>query len=524
MSKLASVAMAALMTLASGTVSLAQSAPEAPAGGAAKVVQQVREYRVQHEGEIVRELAEFLAIPNVANDEANIQKNAARLVEMLKVRGVETELLPIAGRGPVVFGNLMSPGAKHTVIFYAHYDGQPVDAAAWTDGKPFEPALRDNSIEAGGKRIPFPDATAGVAGYKDDWRIYARSASDDKSPIVAILAAIDALRAQKIPIGVNVKMIFEGEEEAGSTNLERTLQAHKDLLGADLLLTCDGPVHPSGRPLIFFGARGDVGLDVTVYGPVRALHSGHYGNWAPNPAMELSRLLASMTDANGRVTIPGYYDDVIPLSALEKEWLAKMPDNDAELASSLGIAKPDGGGRKLVELLQQPSLNIRGLSSAYVGTHAQNVVPDKAEASIDARLVKGEDPRKKSEQIIGFIRAQGYFVVDHEPTMDERRAHALIAKIVDEGGYRASRTAMDLPVSKAMIGLVQSATDGRAVIAPGLGGSVPMYIFEDIGLPWIGVPIVNYDNHQHSSDENLRLGHFWNGVELYGAILAGLEW
>jgi acetylornithine deacetylase/succinyl-diaminopimelate desuccinylase-like protein len=525
---MAVVVAGAAFWLASGRASSAQSVQGAASGGAARVVRQVREYRMSHERAIVRELAEFLAIPNVASDELNIQRNAARLVEMLKMRGIETELLPILGRGPVVFGKLMTPGAKRTVIFYAHYDGQPVDAAAWTDGKPFEPALRDNAIEAGGKRIPFPDGgvgdAAGASVCKDDWRIYARSASDDKSPIVAILAAIDALRAEKIPIGVNVKMIFEGEEEAGSTNLERTMQAHKDLLGADLLITCDGPVHPSGRPMLFFGARGDVGLDVTVYGPVRALHSGHYGNWAPNPAMELSRLLASMADANGRVTIPGYYDDVVPLSALEKEWLAKMPDNDAELASSLGIAKPDGGGKKLVELLQQPSLNVRGLNSAYVGTHAQNVVPDKAEASIDARLVKGEDPRKKSEQIVGFIRAQGYFVVDHEPTMDERRAHALIAKIVDEGGYRASRTAMDLPMSKAMIGLMQSATDGRAVIAPGLGGSVPMYIFEDLGLPWIGLPIVNYDNHQHSSDENLRLGHFWNGMEMYGAVLAGLEW
>jgi acetylornithine deacetylase/succinyl-diaminopimelate desuccinylase-like protein len=283
-------------------------------------------------------------------------------------------------------------------------------------------------------------------------------------------------------------------------------------------------VHPSGRPLIFFGNRGDVGLDITVYGPVRALHSGHYGNWAPNPAMELSRLLAAMKDANGSVLIDGYYDDVVPLSPLEKEWLAKMPDNDAELERELGIAKPEGGGNKLVELLQQPSLNIRGLSSAYVGEHAQNVVPDKAEASIDARLVKGEDPRKKYEQIVGFIRKQGYFVVDREPTMDQRRSHALIAKIVDEGGYRASRTAMDLPVSKAMIQLVQDATEGETVIAPGLGGSVPMYIFEDLGMPWIGVPIVNYDNHQHSSDENLRLGHLWNGIELYAAILADLDW
>jgi acetylornithine deacetylase/succinyl-diaminopimelate desuccinylase-like protein len=240
--------------------------------------------------------------------------------------------------------------------------------------------------------------------------------------------------------------------------------------------------------------------------------------------MGLSRLLASMKDANGRVLIEGYYDDVAPLSPLEKQSLAKMPANDVELEHELGIAKPEGGGEKLVELLQLPSLNIRGVNSAYVGERAQNVVPDKAEASIDARLVKGEDPHRKFEQIAGFIRKQGYFVIDREPTMEERRSHALIAKVVDEGGYRASRTPMDLPVSKAMIQLVQDATDGRAVIAPGLGGSVPMYIFEDIGLPWIGVPIVNYDNHQHSSDENLRLGNLWNGMELYGAILADLDW
>jgi acetylornithine deacetylase/succinyl-diaminopimelate desuccinylase-like protein len=518
------MASVAVFLIAAG-VSGAQNPAARPRIAAEQVAQQVREYRLGHEDRIVRELTEFLAIPNVASDTASIQKNAARLMEMLEARGVETHLLPIAGRGPVVFGKLATPEAKRTVIFYAHYDGQPVDAAAWTDGKPFEPALRDAAIEAGGKRVPFPENSATQpAVYKDDWRIYARSASDDKSPIVALLAALDALRAKRIPLGVNLKVIFEGEEEAGSTNLQRTLELHKNLLGADLLITGDGPVHPSGRPLIFFGNRGDIGLDITVYGPVRALHSGHYGNWAPNPAMELSRLLAAMKDASGRVLIDGYYDDVVPLSALEKDWLAKMPDNDAELGRELGIAKPEGGGEKLVELLQLPSLNIRGLSSAYVGEHAQNVVPDRAEASIDARLVKGEDPPKKYEQIVGFIRKQGCFVVDHEPTMEERRAHALIAKVVDEGGYRASRTAMDLPVSKAMIQLVQDATEGKAVIAPGLGGSVPMYIFEDLGMPWIGVPIVNYDNHQHSSDENLRLGHLWNGVELYAAILADLDW
>jgi acetylornithine deacetylase/succinyl-diaminopimelate desuccinylase-like protein len=500
-------------------------AQKPPAPAPAQVAQAVRDYRMDNEDRVIRELSEFLSIPNIASDTPNIQKNAARLVEMLEARGIETHLLPITGRGPVVFGKLIIPEAKRTVIFYAHYDGQPVDPAAWTDGKPFEPVLRDAAIEAGGKRIPFPENTAKHhAAYNDDWRLYARSSSDDKSPIVALLAAIDALRAKNIPLGVNLKVIFEGEEEAGSPNLQRTLELHKNLLGADLLITADGPAHQSGRPLVFFGNRGEIDLDITVYGPVRALHSGHYGNWAPNPAMELSRLLASMKDTDGRVLIDGYYDDVTPMGDVEKKALAEMPANDADLERELGIAKPEGGGKKLVELIQQPSLNIRGLRSAYVGEHSQNVVPDTAEASLDARLVKGEDPEKKFEEIAAFIRKQGYYVIDHEPTMQERRAQPLIAKVVYGGGYRAARTPMNLPVSRALVQVVQGATGNTTVVAPTLGGSVPMYIFEDLGLPWIGVPIVNYDNHQHSSDENLRLGHFWRGMEIYGAILADLNW
>jgi len=514
-----------VVVLSIGLFSCAAFAQKATPPSPAQVVQEIRDYRMDNEDRIIRELSEFLAIPNIASDTPNIQKNAARLVEMLEARGIETHLLPISGRGPVVFGKLISAEAKRTVIFYAHYDGQPVDPAAWTDGKPFEPVLRDDAIEAGGKRIPFPENNGKHrAIYNDNWRIYARSSSDDKSPIVALLGAIDALRAKKIPLGVNLKLILEGEEEAGSTNLQRTLELHKNLLGADLLITADGPVHQSGRQLIFFGNRGEIDMDITVYGPVRALHSGHYGNWAPNPAMELSRLLASMKDVDGRVLIDGYYDDVTPLGDVEKKALMEMPANDADLERELGIAKPEGGGKKLVELIQEPSLNIRGLRSAYVGERSQNVVPDMAEASLDARLVKGENPQKKFEQIAEFIRKQGYYIIDREPTMEERRSHPLIARVVYGGGYRATRTPMDLPVSKALVQVVQAATGNITVVAPTLGGSVPMYIFEDLGLPWIGVPIVNYDNHQHSSDENLRLGHFWRGMEIYGAILADLNW
>jgi len=489
------------------------------------VVEEVHAYRLANEDRIIRELCEFLSIPNLASDTHNIQKNAERLKEMLEARGVETHLLSIENRGPVVFGKFDTLGATRTVIFYAHYDGQPVVASEWTEKAPFEPILRDKAMEAGGQRIPFPDASKNPDAYQPDWRIYARSASDDKSPIVAILTALDALRAANISLAVNLKFVFEGEEEAGSRHLEETLRLHKNLLKADLLITGDGPVHQSGRPLVFFGNRGDIGFNVTVYGPIRSLHSGHYGNWAPNPAMQLAQLLASMKDENGRVLIPGYYDDVAPLPPLEKSALDAMPANDADLQRELGIAKPDGNKKKLVEFLQEPSLNIRGLRSGNVGELANNVVPDKAEASLEARLVKGEDPHKKLDQITAFVQQKGFFVIDHEPTLEERRQHPRVAKIVpDEFGYRASRTPMDLPVSKTVVKVMQQATNNQTIVTPMLGGSVPMYIFEDLGLPWIGVPIVNYDNHQHAADENLRLGNLFDGIDTYAALLADLDW
>jgi acetylornithine deacetylase/succinyl-diaminopimelate desuccinylase-like protein len=232
-----------------------------------------------------------------------------------------------------------------------------------------------------------------------------------------------------------------------------------------------------------------------------------------------------MKSSDGRVLIEGFYDDVTPLGKVEKKALAEMPDNDAELERELQFGMPEGGGKRLVELLQLPSLNIRGLRSAYVGEQAQNIVPDKAEAALDVRLVKGEDPDKKFEQVLAHIRKQGFYVTADVPTKEERLSHPYVVRVEkDAWSYRASRTSMELPASEALVHLVQDAAGGNAVIAPTLGGSVPMYIFEDLGLPWIGVPIVNYDNHQHSSDENLRLGQFWRGIEEYGAILADLNW
>lgn len=499
----------------------AGAAKQAGPASAAAIAEQVRDYRKAHEAAILAEFTKLLAIPNIATDTANIERNATSIVAMLERRGFSTQPLGIPGRGPVIFAQIKTPGAAHTLIIYAHYDGQPVDAQAWTGSLPFVPVLRTDSIQGGGKIIPFP---AAPGNYDDNWRIYARSSGDDKAPIVALVAALDALHAKNIPLAVNLKLFLEGEEEAGSQNLERVANAHRALLEGDVLINADGPVHQSGRPLVFFGNRGDIDLNITVYGPVRPLHSGHYGNWAPNPAYQLARLLTSMKDADGHVLVSGFYDEVTPLGALELQALREMPDNDAELMKALEFAQPEGRGGKLVELINQPSLNIRGLRSAYVGEQSQNVVPDRAEASLDMRLVKNISPDRQFERLVEHIRKQGFYVTSAEPTAEERRTHALVARVEKGTGYPASRTPMDLPVAQQVVRVVAEATGERVVQMPTSGGSSPMYIFENLGLPVIGLPIANYDNNQHSQNENIRLGNFWRGMDIFGALLAELNW
>jgi acetylornithine deacetylase/succinyl-diaminopimelate desuccinylase-like protein len=517
------VGIAILGIAALGLLTAAQS-PKSAAGEAAvsHTVNEIRIWREANETRVMDELRALLSIPNFASDTANIQRNADKLVEMLHARGFETQLLPIAGRGPVVFGKLETPGATRTIIFYMHYDGQSVDPSTWTGTKPYEPALRDAPFDSGGKIISFPSASE---HYKDDWRLYARSSGDDKSPIVALLASIDALRARKLSLAVNVKVVFDGEEEGGSPHLEHTLMAHRDLLKGDLLINGDGPVHQSGRMQVLFGNRGIVRADITAYGPLRSLHSGHYGNWAPNPAMRLAQLLASMKDDDGHVRVANFYDGVTPLGKTAEEALKEMPDNDADLERDLAINSPEGSGKHLVELITQPSLNIDGLRSEDVGTQSRTIVPERAIAAVDMRLVKNISPKEQFERLVAHIRAQGYFVTDEEPSVEQRRTHAKIARVVmPPGAYPASFTSMDLPVSKALTNVINAAVGGGLVRMPISGGSSPMYIFENLGLPVINVPIVNYDDNQHSPNENLRIGNLWQGMEIYGALLADLKW
>jgi acetylornithine deacetylase/succinyl-diaminopimelate desuccinylase-like protein len=475
-----------------------------------------RAYRQAHEHQIISEFLELLSIPNVASDTPNIRRNAALITRMLERRGVKTRLLEVTGAPPVVYGEINTPGAARTIIFYVHYDGQPVEPEKWVGGDPFKPTLRSAALEAGGKDIALP---AKGQSFNPEWRLYGRSTSDDKAPIIALLAALDALRASKIALTSNIKFFFEGEEEAGSPHLEKIVAAYPDLVRGDLWLICDGPVDQTRQQQIYFGVRGVTGFELTVYGPRRELHSGHYGNWAPNPAMMLARLLATMKDDQGRVLIEGFYDGIEPLSETEKRAVAEAPENDAMLRRELGLAWTEGSGKKLIELINLPSLNIRGFASASVGATARNVIPSTATATIDIRLVKGIDHRQAVARVIEHIRKQGYHVIESEPDDAARLTHPKIVKVVKRDGYNAARTSMDLEISRQVIRAVESAR-GKVSKMPSLGGSVPLYIFTDIlKTPAIGMPIANHDNNQHSANENIRLQNLWDGIETMAALL-----
>ena len=326
----------------------------------------VAAWRAGHEVDIVREFVDLLRIPNLASDSVNIRRNAAALVTMLQRRGVTARLLDAPGSPPAVFGELTVPGAGRTVVLYAHYDGQPVDTARWVS-PPWQPVLRDRALFAGGGEIPFPAADT---RFDPEWRIYARSTGDDKGSIVAQLSALDALHALGVRPSVNLKFFFEGEEEAGSTHIRDMLTRHADLLRADLWLMGDGPVHQTRRQQITLGVRGDMGLQITVFGPARPLHSGHYGNWAPNPDVMLVHLLASMRDEEGRILIDHYSDDVRPVSAAERAALATIPPVEEQLLGELRLGRSEGAPASLGERILLPGLNVSGLFHSEIRPRA----------------------------------------------------------------------------------------------------------------------------------------------------------
>lgn len=484
---------------------------------AAQVSRPVEQFVATHQQAILRELVELLSIPNIAADRANIGRNAELLRTLFAKRGFNVEILETAGN-PLVFAEHRTPGATRTILFYAHYDGQPVTPKGWNQRDPFAPVMRDKRLEDGGQEI---GNYLTLSAFPPDARLYARSASDDKAPIVALLAAIDALRASSQPLTSHVKVILDGEEEARSPSLQATMGRYQDRYRADLMLILDGPLHPSGKPTLAFGARGNLVFQLTTFGPRFALHSGHYGNWAPNPALDLVQLLASMKNSDGKVLIDGFYEDVPALSPEERQILAAVPDRSDELMRFFGIGRTEQVGANLQEALQYPSLNIRGLHSADIGAQARTIIPDRATAEIDVRLVKETDPEQMLQRVLAHIRARGFHVLmDAEPDDAARTRHPRIVRVSRVEWTKAYRTEMTLPESRALIATLDRAWGTPPIRLRTMGGTVPIDFFiQALGIPAIGVPVVNFDNNQHSDNENLRLQNLWDAVKSFAAVL-----
>ena len=488
---------------------------------AADLKQQVDAYRAGHEAAIVGQLDQLTRLKSVAADPAGIAAAADLLQKSLQQRGFHAQQLSAApGSPPVVFASLNITGAKRTVIFYAHYDGQPVTPSQWSSD-PFVPLMRSGALSSGAHDIDWRNANG---PFDPEWRLFARAVSDDKASIVAFLAAFDALKAARKSPSVNIKVLWEGEEEAGSPHLAENLRSNRSLLAADLILIGDGPVHQSRRAMIYFGARGVMTLEATIYGPIRALHDGHYGNWVPNPAAMAATLIAQMRDDDGRILIPGFADGIRALTPDEQHAIRDLPPIDAALKREFGIDRTEGN-EDLAASIMRPALNIRGLNSGQVGESAANAIPTTAVIAIDFRLVPDQSPAAVRSAVERFLQAQGWTITDGEPDLATRLGAPRLVRLHWDAGYPGFRSDLSTPIGKAVIAAASKAAAAPAVVLPMMGGSVPLYeIAEVLQMPVIGLPIVNHDNSQHAANENLRLQNLWDGIDTYAAMLAELRW
>ena len=480
-------------------------------------VQAVRELRAAAGHELLAEFAELLALPNDPARPEGVAANARWIVEAFAARGARMRIVELPGAAPLVIGRLDAPGAERTLGVYVHYDGQPVDAARWTF-PPFEPTLCDAALEAGGAPRALPEAGEPI---DPEWRLYARGSGDDRAPLIAWLEALDALERAGLPRRTNLVFLFEGEEEVGSPHLGDYLSAVGEELGCDLWLINDGPVHSTRRPQLVFGVRGIVGCEFEVYGAGRPLHSGHYGGWAPNAAAELGQLVAALRSPEGRVLVEGFYETVAPVSAAERAALAALPVPDEALRDELSLGRVEGEGETLAERLLLPSLNVRGLQSGNVGALARNVIPSRGTLSIDLRLVPGNEPQDMLDRVERHLEQRGYTLVREEPDADFLRAHERVLRVTRERGYPAARAPLDHPLVPRLARAVQAAAGEPPLLVPSLGGSLPLYLFEQhLGVPALIVGIANHDNNQHAPDENIRLANLFYGCELFAALLA----
>ncbi len=459
---------------------------------------------------------DLLSIPNDANNAADIIKNVEWCEKEFQARSFTTTRLETS-TVPLLLAERKVNKPQKTILIYLQIDGQPVDFSKWDQKSPWIPTLKEKDANGEWKTIDWAKIKE---KYNPDWRIFARSTSDAKGPAAMFLAALDAAKELNIEPSYNIKVIMDFEEEMGSPRLPGAVKEYSKELAADYLIIYDGPLHISGEPTLVFGARGIATLTLTVYGPRVPQHSGHYGNYAPNPAIRLAQLIASMKDDEGRVTIKGFYDG-IKINKATRQILSSVPDDEKYIQKKIGIARPEAVGKNYQEAIQYPSLNVRGMNSAWVGSKSRTIIPATATAEIDVRLVKESDPERLMSLIKNHIQKQGYFVVDKEPTEEERMKYPKIVFFRSVINYQSFRTTIDSDVGNWLSRALTKAYGKDPIKIRIGGGSIPISPFVvTLNVPAVIVPTVNMDNNQHSPNENLRVGNYVNGIKTMISILA----
>lgn len=465
--------------------------------------------------DVLKTHRQFVSMPNVASNTEDMQKNIDWVSQeffsrLFTVKLLESETLPV-----ILAERIVDPKAK-TILFYLHLDGQPVDASRWDQEDPFTPVLKAQNKAGQWEIIDWNKLDGPI---DSEWRVFGRAAADDKAPIMMMLTALDLLGEKGLAPKYNVKIILDCQEEAGSEAFLSTLEKYKKDYAADYMLIMDGPAHPSNQPTLTFGCRGIATCSITTYGATLPQHSGHYGNYAPNPVFVMSNLLSSMKDEQGRVLIKGYYKG-IKIDKKTAAVFAAMPDDEASIQKGLGIHTPDQVGKTYQEALQYPSLNVRHIETSWKGPGLKTVIPEYMTAHIDVRLVAETDGRKQLDKIKTHIEKQGFKVLDRAPTDAERLQYPKIATFKGDRSINAFRTNMNGGIGQQLAATLETAFGQPPVKIRTMGGTVPIIeAINTLDIPAIIVPMVNMDNNQHNPNENIRIGNIRDGIRMCIEIL-----
>ncbi len=465
--------------------------------------------------ESLEQLKSLLALANDAHYAEAIEENIKWCETAFENRGFKIQRLSTS-RIPLLLASRIHPDAKKTVLVYLQIDGQPVDSAEWNQDNPYEATLKQQSANEGWNAINWGRLKEEI---NPEWRLFARSVSDAKGPAMMFLTAMDIINDAGYDPNYNIKVVMDFEEELGSPRLPEAVKTYSNELSSDMLVIFDGPRHTSNEPTLLFGARGISTLSIEVFGPRVPQHSGHYGNYSPNPALRLSKLLSSMYDEKGRVGIKGWYEG-IAISDLARKQMALVPDKEEEIRQKLGIKTIDDIGKTYQESLQYPSLSILGMRSAWTDSQTRTIIPASATAELNIRLVRETNGERMVNLVKEHIRKQGYHLIDSSPTDQERQTYDKIARFNSSSFYEAFRTDFDSEIGIWLRKAMKRAFGKDPVQIRTSGGSIPISPFvTTLNIPAVIVPTVNKDNNQHSPNENLRLGNYLEGIKTIASIL-----